>query len=263
MPTLTTSPTTTHYSTTQDEKKSEVKDAKLIFELVWNELVAARGLDKMTFPRTIVWLSGAPGAGKGTMNGFIMRELDISTSFEVSSLLVTPEMQRLKATGTLIGDKCVRTVSPRFPYTPTPPLSQTNTFTPYTHREVLRAVLEKLLRPECANGVVVDGFPRTVLQAQAIKLLYDQLMDVWQESRTNVRLRGKWRRPVFSICVLYVDEDESVKRQLKRGKEIVQLNKMIADTGVGLQRQLRDTDTSEASARKRYRCVPVCVRTGR
>lgn len=63
------------------------------------------GIENMVFPREVVWLSGAPGAGKGTMNGFIMKERDIPVMFEVSSLLSTPEMKKLKDAGVLIGDK--------------------------------------------------------------------------------------------------------------------------------------------------------------
>ena len=91
----------------------------------------------MQLPREIVWLTGAPGAGKGTMSSFIMAERDIPSIFEVSSLLRTPAMEARKREGALIGD-----------------------------RDVVAAVLEELLAPRHRSGVVVDGFPRTHLQAQ-------------------------------------------------------------------------------------------------
>ena len=50
-----------------------------------------------------MWLTGAPGAGKGTMADVIKRERDIVHQFEVSSLLKTPEFARRKAQGLLIG----------------------------------------------------------------------------------------------------------------------------------------------------------------
>jgi hypothetical protein len=88
-----------------ESTKQEIKDSKLIFDLVWRTLVNKRGgVENMRFPREIVWLSGAPGAGKGTMCGFIMKERDIPLVFETSSLLTTPEMQRKKEQGVLIGD---------------------------------------------------------------------------------------------------------------------------------------------------------------
>ena len=34
----------------------------------------------------------------------------------------------------------------------------------------------------------------------------------------HLPVRG--RRPIFRICVLYVEEDESVKRQLQRGEMV-------------------------------------------
>lgn len=72
--------------------------------------------------------------------------------------------------------------------------------------QVVSAVLVELMKPKYANGVVVDGFPRTTIQAEFIKLLYDKLQELWETSRTNPRLRHVMRRPQFSICVLYVDE---------------------------------------------------------
>lgn len=59
-----------------DDAKAEVKDAKLIFDLSWSEVLARVGIEGMVFPREIVWLSGAPGAGKGTMAGFILKVRD-------------------------------------------------------------------------------------------------------------------------------------------------------------------------------------------
>ena len=50
-----------------------------------------------------------------------------------------------------------------------------------------------------------------------------------------------------------MDEAESVRRQLNRGREIVRSNKMVEDTGVGLKAELRSTDTSEDAARYRYK----------
>jgi len=49
-------------------------------------------------------------------------------------------------------------------------------------------------------------FRRSRTQAECIKLLYDRLRELWENSRTNPRLKGVIKRPQFSICVLYVDE---------------------------------------------------------
>lgn len=114
---------------------NEIKDARLLFEMVWRDIVNKVGLENMVFPYQIVFVSGAPGAGKGTMIGYIKRERDIAQSVEMSSLLVTPAFQELKASGALIGD-----------------------------REVLEALLMELIQKKNALGLVVDGFPRTLVQ---------------------------------------------------------------------------------------------------
>jgi adenylate kinase len=42
----------------------------------------------MCFPKEVIWLSGAPGAGKGTMCKFIMQERGLTSGpIETSSLL--------------------------------------------------------------------------------------------------------------------------------------------------------------------------------
>jgi hypothetical protein len=87
-----------------DAEKAEIKDARIIFDMVWREVVKKHGIEKMSFPREVVWLSGAPGAGKGTMASFILKEREIPHRFEVSSLLGTPEMRKKKEAGVLIGD---------------------------------------------------------------------------------------------------------------------------------------------------------------
>jgi adenylate kinase len=52
--------------------------------------------------------------------------------------------------------------------------------------------------------------------------------------------------------VLFVDEAESIARQLKRGRETLVHNEKIRRTGVGQKREDRPTDHDEALARRRY-----------
>ncbi len=42
-------------------------------------------------------------------------------------------------------------------------------------RDVVEAVLRKLLEPVYQDGVIVDGFPRTQVQAECILMLYDMV----------------------------------------------------------------------------------------
>src|ERR1041385_8043880 len=51
----------------------EIKDAQLIFESVWQDLEADFGHENLRFPKEIILLGGAPGAGKGTNTAFIAR----------------------------------------------------------------------------------------------------------------------------------------------------------------------------------------------
>ena len=56
----------------------EIKDAQLIFESVWQELRAEVGRENLRFPKEIILLGGAPGAGKGTNTAFIAKTRGIT-----------------------------------------------------------------------------------------------------------------------------------------------------------------------------------------
>jgi adenylate kinase len=55
------------------------------------------------------------------------------------------------------------------------------------------------------------------------------------------------------IMVLFVDEAESVARQLKRGRQVVAHNEEVTRSGGGELWEERATDSSETLARNRYR----------
>jgi adenylate kinase len=153
-----------------------------------------------------------------------MRERGITAKPIVTSdLLESPEMRKLKDQGYLISDK-----------------------------QVVELVVNKLLSPEYENGVIVDGFPRTVVQAHCVSFLYDFMLQLRQEMR-NTSYATKFRRPVFRITVLFVDEQVSVQRQLTRGKQIREHNRIVRETGIGKLLEERVTDLSEDAAKKRYK----------
>lgn len=120
-------------------------------------------------------------------------------------------------------------------------------------KDVLEVLLLELLKEEYGNGVVVDGFPRTRVQAQCIKLLHDRMRWLRQSHSDDPVLRHRFRRPTFRICVLYVDEETSIKRQLARALELERENRLVLDTGLGTVKKARPTDVSEDLARERYR----------
>src|SRR5260221_7691387 len=91
----------------------EVKDAQLIFGTVWRELEGLFGRSKMRFPRELILLGGAPGAGKGTNSDFIRNARSIDAPpVVISQLLDTPEALAIKARGAMVGDREVVGILP-------------------------------------------------------------------------------------------------------------------------------------------------------
>ena len=93
-------------------------------------------------------LLGAPGAGKGTQANFIKEKFgipQISTGDMLRAAVKagTPlgvEAKRFMDAGELVTDKLI-----------------------------INLVKERLQQPDCANGYLFDGFPRTLPQAEAMK----------------------------------------------------------------------------------------------
>src|SRR5579864_1818871 len=84
----------------------EIKDAQLIFGAVWRELEGEFGRNRMRFPKELILLGGAPGAGKGTNSDFIRKVRGIDAPpIVVSQLLDTPEALAIKARGGMVGDR--------------------------------------------------------------------------------------------------------------------------------------------------------------
>lgn len=98
----------------------------------------------------IVILLGAPGTGKGTQSAWLSRELEIPTVSTGEMLRAIaqhdPEIKRLLAAGSLVSDAMV-----------------------------CRAVEAKLRGELSETGVILDGFPRTVAQAEFLDHLLDEL----------------------------------------------------------------------------------------
>jgi len=201
----------------------EVKDAQIIFDSVWASLEREFGRAKLSFPREIFWLNGAPGAGKGTNTQFILQYRDYGAEpIVVSDLLSSPEAKKRIDAGMLVGD-----------------------------REVVELLFRKLLEPQFETGAVVDGFPRSMVQVECLKHLFSRLNELRQEFRHSPE-GIRFPKPHFHILVLFVDENESVRRQLKRGAEAISLSERAKAEGAPTP-EIRKTDLSAEAARNRYR----------
>src|ERR1700710_2901769 len=159
----------------------EIKDAQLIFNHVWKRLESDYGRERLRFPKELILLGGAPGAGKGTNTAFIREVRGITAEpIVVSQLLDSPESRQLKAQGGMVGD-----------------------------REVVGILFRKLLGAEQQNGAILDGFPRTKVQVECLKMLFDEMISLRREFAGTPEA-SHFKQPIFHIMVLFVDEAESI-----------------------------------------------------
>src|SRR5688500_2476090 len=202
----------------------EIKNAQLIFSAVWADLLEKHGRDNLRFPREFIWLGGAPGGGKGTNTPFIADTRGITAPpIVVSSLLTSPQAVAIKNVGKMVGD-----------------------------REVIGLLFDELLSPHCHEGVIIDGFPRTAVQVECLKLFYQAMIELHDEYRATPLARF-FRKPMFRIALLFVSEEVSVQRQLKRGLEKQEHNRQVRESGIGKLMEERVTDVDPELCRNRYR----------
>ncbi|MDR0418055.1 MAG: nucleoside monophosphate kinase [Puniceicoccales bacterium] len=180
--------------------------ATMLFCRIWSRLLEENR--RILFPVQVVWVNGAPGAGKGTNTRNVMRALSISARpIIVSDLLKGNEFQEKIERGMLVDDE-----------------------------DVVYAVFKRMVENSHSGSVIIDGFPRTFIQAECIQLLQEQLKP------DSIHMIA---------VVLLIDERTSIQRQIARGKEAIEYNAKIVDTG-GEKKEVRKTDKDPELARRRY-----------
>ncbi|MDR1413816.1 MAG: nucleoside monophosphate kinase [Puniceicoccales bacterium] len=195
------------------EYNEDIAEAQLLFEDVWEDLCSRLGEENLKFPKQIIFLNGAPGAGKGTNTIIVMRIFEISSKpIEISALLTTPECEELKRKGMLVGDQIVIT-----------------------------QMMNEILKPENSRGIIIDGFPRTTVQAYFLRHLIDKIGE-----------HAKASKPIFRMVNFAVSQQTSVERQLFRGTATAEQNKKAEKFGQK-QTPVRATDLSEEAATLRFK----------
>ena len=125
-------------------------------------------------------LCGAPGSGKGTQSDLIVEKYGLQHLSTGDALRA--EIKSGSELGKEIGEL----------------IAGGNLVPDHKMIHLIARYLDNL--PEDCKGVIFDGFPRTVAQAEALELLLE-------------------RRQMKAVLLdLFVEEDEVIKRLLNRGK---------------------------------------------
>jgi adenylate kinase len=199
----------------------EAPDAALLFARAWDNVLKRYGEENLRFPKELIFLGGAPGAGKGTNTPFILQTRGLSAAPVIMSELLD-EFPEIKSSGALVSDAIVTEL-----------------------------LLERLLEARYRNGVIIDGFPRTESQVECLQMLREKMSELRQKF-SHSPIGRQYPRPRFIVAILYVDEQESVRRQLARGQKAREHNRRVKERGYGELHPVRDTDMSEDIARHRY-----------
>lgn len=146
-------------------------------------------------------LFGPPGAGKGTQAGFLVKEFGIVQ-------LSTGDMLRAAiAEGTDLGQRAKVVVD----------VGQ------LVADEIMVGIIaERIDQPDCAQGFILDGFPRTVAQAEAL----------------DGMLRDKGQR-LDAVIEIQVDESILFDRIEKRVSEMLPAQRRTDDNSDTLRKRLQ------------------------
>lgn len=181
-------------------------EAVALFDRIWNQL-SQNDTKKISFPGQIIWVNGAPGSGKGTNTRHIMRAMGIPIRpIVVSELLAnSPDLKEKIDQGKLIDDD-----------------------------QVTLCVMERIMEEGLAKSVIVDGYPRTLIQTEFLRLL---------QIAVPIRMVG---------MVLLIDEKTSIQRQLSRGQSAIEHNQKVSSGKPGEIIEVRKTDCDPEVASLRF-----------
>ena len=220
-------------TTTNTSTSSMDLTASALFDSSWRRIIAKARAENWTIsaPREIVWLNGAPGSGKGANTPFIIRTRPVQTKIvEMSSLVRSlPSAKAIIESGGLVPDALILDILLESVLTPPSFKASTGLDSANAAADTSMDITTDggAVKPGDSYGVLVDGFPRTPLQVDCVKLLYEKLYQMYS---SNSAL--DFPRPRFRVVVLYVDEETSVSRQLRRGKEAEKRSMRAMDAGV-------------------------------
>jgi adenylate kinase len=99
-------------------------------------------------------LFGAPGAGKGTQTGSLIE------TYHIPAIATGDMLRAQRRAGSPLGEQ-VKSYMDRGELVP--------------DSLMIDIIKERLQKPDASNGFILDGFPRTVAQAEALDATLDQL----------------------------------------------------------------------------------------
>jgi len=180
---------------------SKIRD---VFLQICASLESKHGKENLVYPREIIWMIGPPGAGKSTLATFLSDQ----RSYESKPIVLREICQQVIAAN----DGKLKI------------------------EQVVEQLMISLFDEKYKQGVVVDGFV-SITCARVVPFMFKYFHEIHELSSTSTE--NNPTPPVFKFCVLYVNEDNSVRRQLvnQQKREDIKKKKFDAEDGRKLYRK--------------------------